>query len=112
MSITVSLVEYIINLIATLGLVGVLALTALEILLAPIPGEVVMTFAGFLINTGKFGFTEVILVSITANLIGSLISYWIGLKLGRPALLKIGRYLRFSERDLEAAENFSKEKDL
>lgn len=110
MSITLSLVEYIVSLVAALGLAGVLALTVLEILFAPIPGEVIMTFAGFLINTGKFDFTEVLLASTTGNLLGSLISYWIGLKLGRPALLKIGKYLRFSERDLEAAENFFQRK--
>lgn len=106
MSITVSLVEYVADLIAALGLAGVLALTALELLIAPIPGEAIMAFAGFLISSGRFGFAEVLLAGATGNLLGSLISYWIGLKLGRPALLRVGKYLGFSERDLKAAEDF------
>ena len=52
------------------------------------------------------GLAEAVLVGTLGNLAGSLIEYWLGLRVARPALLKLGKYLMIGERDLEAAEEF------
>lgn len=82
------------------------ALAVLELLFAPIPGEVVMALAGFLASRGSMGFWHAVIAGTSGNLTGALVQYWLGLKVARPVLLRLGRYLLFSERDLEAAERF------
>ena len=66
------IVEYIINLIVQfmeiLGYPGLLILMALESMIAPVPSEVVMPFAGFLIAEGKFTFLMVAIFSTLGSM--------------------------------------------
>uniref|UniRef100_A0A7J3X7I2 DedA family protein n=1 Tax=Thermofilum pendens TaxID=2269 RepID=A0A7J3X7I2_THEPE len=110
MSLTESAVEASAQLLERLGLPGLFALSAAELLLAPIPGEAVMALAGFLAVRGAFELHEVVLVGSLGNLVGSLVEYLLGLYLARPALLRLGKYLLVSERDLELAEAFFRSK--
>jgi len=71
---------------------GVFVLMALESMIAPIPSELVMPFAGFLIFTGHFDPLAVMVASSLGSMVGSLLSYGMGL-LGEPVVLRYGRYL-------------------
>jgi membrane protein DedA with SNARE-associated domain len=51
-----------------------------------------MPFAGFLVTSGKFSFWSVVLASTIGSLIGSLLSYYIGMYGGRVFLEKWGKY--------------------
>lgn len=72
------LINHIVDWIGISGYMGLVVLMALESMVAPLPSEAVMPFAGFLIFEGKFSFQEVIFFSIVGSIIGSVISYYTG----------------------------------
>ncbi|MGO8762584.1 MAG: DedA family protein [Desulfobaccales bacterium] len=85
--------------------VGIFLLMTLESMVAPIPSELVMPFAGFLIFTGQFNVVPVIVASTLGSILGSLLSYGMGM-LGKPVVLRYGRYLLLNPHHLEWTENF------
>ena len=88
------------------GYSALFLLMALESMIAPIPSEIVMPFAGFLIVQGKFTLLSVALISGIGSVIGSLLSYWIGIFGGRRFILRFGKYLLLDESHLEWTEGF------
>jgi membrane protein DedA with SNARE-associated domain len=85
--------------------VGIFVLMALESMVVPIPSELVMPFAGFLIFMGQFGVVPVIVASTLGSIVGSLLSYGMGM-LGEPVVLRYGRYLLLNPHHLEWTQNF------
>lgn len=85
---------------------GVFFLMALESMIAPIPSEAVMPFAGFLIFMGEMTWFGVALWSTLGSVVGSLISYWMGMYGGRPLVLKVGKYLLLNVHHLDATERY------
>ncbi len=100
------LIDHIVNWIGISGYPGLVVLMALESMVAPLPSEAVMPFAGFLIFEREFSFLGVIFFSIVGSIIGSAISYYAGLYGGRPFITRFGKYLLLDMRDLEVTENF------
>lgn len=88
------------------GYVGIFLLMALESMIAPVPSEAVMPFAGFLIAKGRFEMIWVVASSGLGSIAGSLISYFMGWKGGKPFVLKFGRYLLLDVHHLEWTERF------
>ena len=84
---------------------GVFFLMALESMIAPVPSELVMPFAGFLIFTGHFDPWAVMIASSLGSIAGSLISYGMGM-LGEPVVLRYGRYLLLNPHHLEWTKKF------
>lgn len=70
----------------------------------PIPSEVILGFAGFLISQGVFEFMPTFIIACLAGIFGSVISYFIGLYGGRPLLLKYGKYIFFNEKKFQLTE--------
>lgn len=92
-----NLSHFIINLIQTTNYFGVFILMTLESALIPIPSEVTMPFAGFLVNKGLLSFPLVVLVGAFGNLLGSLIAYCVGFYLEENVILGfIKRYGKFA----------------
>lgn len=81
-------------------------LMALESMVVPVPSEAVMPFAGFLIAQGRWTWLAVGLWSTAGSLVGSLLSYWIGAAVGRPALLRWGRYVGLTASHLDMSERW------
>ena len=94
------------GLIGILGYPGVLFLMALESMVAPVPSEAVMPFAGFLVAEGNMSMLAVAIWATVGSIVGSLISYYIGLWGGRALVLKVGKYLLLNEHHLEVTEKF------
>lgn len=94
------------NMLDTTGYAGLVFLMALESMIAPIPSEAVMPFAGFLIVTGKFSWFGVIIFSTIGSILGSLISYYLGYWGGRPVVLKVGKYFLLDKSHLETTEKY------
>ena len=105
MGLTETLLHYITQLISYLGYTGVFILMALESMIAPVPSEMVMPFAGFLIYSGEFTVLGVLLASSLGSIVGSLASYWLGRK-GEAVVLRFGRYLMLNPHHLEWTETF------
>lgn len=105
-------VELIMGIIQAGGFPGIVGLMALESMCMPVPSEVVLTFAGALVFQGKLVFfgdpvLDTFLVGLAGTLgctIGSVLAYYIGLKGGRPFILKYGRYVRLNEKHLDTTE--------
>ena len=98
------IVEFITSFIASLGYPGIFILMILESALIPIPSEIIMPFSGFLVTTGKLGFIGVVLAGSFGNLVGSILTYYLGMKLGRAFLIKYGKYIFFRVHHLEWIE--------
>ena len=110
MGLTETIVEWAIAFISSTGYFSVFFLMVLESMIAPIPSEAVMPFAGFLIVDGQFTWTSVILVSTFGSIIGSLISYYLGAWGGRPIIEKFGKYLLLDNHHLELTEKYFNKK--
>lgn len=106
MGITEILIEYITQFIALTGYVGIFLLMTLESMIAPVPSEGVMPFAGFLISDGQLTWIGVLIASTLGSLAGSLASYYMGRYLGEPFILKFGKYLLLNKEHLESTEKF------
>jgi len=100
------LVNWVTQLIASLSYPGVFLLMLLESTAAPVPSEAVLPFAGFLVAQGSMSFWLLVITSTLGSIAGSLISYWIGFKGGRPLVNKVGKYLLLHERHLDHTEQF------
>jgi len=72
----------------------------------PVPSEVVLPLAGFLVYQGQFNFAVVVIVASIGSLIGTLIDYGIGFYLGRAAILRYGRVVRLNENHLKTTERW------
>jgi len=94
------------EIIKTLGYVGVFILMTLESMVAPVPSEGVMPFAGYLVSTGHFTMIGVTLWSSLGSIVGSLVSYYMGYYGGKPVVLKFGKYLLLDKSHLEMTERF------
>lgn len=104
----------IINSISTWGYGAVFVLMTLESALIPIPSEVTMPFAGFLVGLGKLNFWLVVLVGSLANLSGSLLAYFLGYwgqeKFVRQLVKKYGKFLLITYDEVETAERWFRQK--
>src|ERR671932_361416 len=94
------LVEFITSFIGQVGYGGIFFLMVLESALIPIPSEIIMPFSGFLASTGKLSSISVVLAGSFGNLVGSIITYYLGIRLGRVLLIKYGKYIFFREHHL------------
>jgi membrane protein DedA with SNARE-associated domain len=103
------------SLYGAVGYVGVAIAMTIESAMVPLPSELILPYAGFLISDptklepltgGSWSFWLVIIAATIGNTIGSLIGYAIGAWGGRPFLERWGRYLLIRPHELEAADRF------
>ena len=96
--------EYIMSFMETWGYGAMFIAMVLENANIPIPSEIVLGFAGYLVSTGVFEMNMTIIVGTAAGIVGSVLSYWMGEYGGRPLLLKYGKYIFFNEHKFALAE--------
>ncbi len=97
---------FIIHTISTLGYAGVFLLMAIQTVAIPVPSEVILPFAGFLVASGRFNLILIALVGAVGSCVGSAVAYWIGYKGGRPLVEKYGQVILVSQHDLVLTEKF------
>jgi membrane protein DedA with SNARE-associated domain len=90
------------------GYGGIFVLMVLESATLPVPSEIVLPFAGFLVYQGIFNFWIVLSAASIGSLLGTLIDYFLGYYLGRAAILRYGKYIHLSEKNLISTENWFK----
>ncbi|GGE06779.1 alkaline phosphatase [Aureimonas endophytica] len=100
------LVAAVLGLISAGGLAGVALLMALESACIPIPSEIIMPFAGYLVSTGRFELWGVALAGAIGCNIGSHVAYMIGAKGGRPLAERWSQHSVFGKRELQLADWF------
>jgi len=92
-----------------MGYVGIFLLMAMESSVIPIPSEVVMPPAGYLAQQGKMDMTLVILSGTFGSLVGAYANYFAARFLGRPLLLKYGKYVWITEEHFDKVEKYFKD---
>ncbi len=88
------------------GYAGVVILMAMESSIIPVPSEVVIPPAAFWASQGKMSFWGVICAGTMGSWIGAAITYGVARSLGRPLLVRYGRYFLISEEKLGRAERW------
>jgi membrane protein DedA with SNARE-associated domain len=95
------LIPWVTGIISHIGYAGVALLMAIESACIPLPSEIIMPFAGYLVYLHRFNLIWVATAGAIGCNIGSAIAYWIGAYGGRPLVEKYGRYILLSRRDLD-----------
>ncbi len=93
------------DLISSLGYSGVGAAMMIESMCIPLPSEMILPLAGFMVADGKVDLWLANAAVAAGSMIGSLIAYTVGFYGGRPFILKYGKYFFFSEEHFYKAEN-------
>jgi membrane protein DedA with SNARE-associated domain len=106
MSISSEIFNFAVNLVEKSGYAGVFGLMIIASAAVPIPSEVILPVAGYLVSIGQLNFWLVVALAAVGSVIGTLIAYSIGYFLGRGAILRYGRYIRMNEGHLKTAENW------
>ena len=108
-----ALAVWIMSVISTMGYGGVVLLMAIESACIPLPSEIIMPFAGFLVFKGEMTLWGVALAGAVGCVVGSIPAYYLGMIGGRPLVEKYGKYVLISKRDLEFADRaFAKHGDI
>ena len=103
------------TLYGSVGYLGVMIAMAIESAMIPLPSELILPYAGFLVSDpsqiepltrGGWSFWIVVIVATIGNTVGSLIAYAIGAWGGRPFLERWGKYLLIRPHEIELAERF------
>lgn len=102
------LAEFVINTISAMDYWGIVLLMGIESANIPLPSEVIMPFSGYLVSTGQFNLFWVSIMGGLGCLWGSLLSYWIGAKGGRPLIERYGKYILISKHDLDISDKWFK----
>jgi membrane protein DedA with SNARE-associated domain len=97
---------WVLDVIAALGYVGLAMLLIAENLFPPIPSEVVLPLAGFLVGRGDLVFWQALLAATFGSVAGALILYALGRYGGRKLVLRYGRFLHVDEEGLDRADGW------
>ena len=92
--------------IAAGGYPGLALLMAIESACVPLPSEIIMPFAGYLVSTGHFSLVGAATAGAIGCNLGSVVGYEIGRRGGRPLAMRYGRWLLIGPGELDAADRF------
>jgi membrane protein DedA with SNARE-associated domain len=93
------------DLISSLGYFGIGAAMMIESMCIPLPSEMILPLAGFMVADGRVDLWLANAAVAAGSMIGSLIAYTVGFYGGRPFILKYGKYFFVSEEHFYKAEN-------
>jgi len=97
---------FIIAVISASGYAGICLLMAIESACIPLPSEVIMPFAGYLVHTGRLSLLWVATAGALGCNLGSAVAYWIGAHGGRRFITRYGRFVLLDTHDLARAEHY------
>jgi membrane protein DedA with SNARE-associated domain len=88
------------------GYPGIIILMALESSVVPIPSEIVIPPAAYWATQGRYNFWGVVLAGTVGSYLGAAATYWVARWLGRPLLVRYGKYVFCPEDKLLRAERW------
>ena len=107
------LAAWIMGIISNMGYSGIILLMAIESACIPLPSEIIMPFAGFLVFKGDMLLWLVALAGAIGCVLGSIPAYYLGMLGGRPLVEKYGKWVLISAKDLNWADQaFAKHGDI
>lgn len=102
------LINWLVMTIGALGYPGIFLLMAMESSVIPLPSELVMPPAGYLAQQGQMHMAIAILCGTLGSLAGAYVNYFAAHYLGRPLLLKYGKYVWITEEKFEKVDQYFK----
>lgn len=100
------LIDWLVATIGAMGYPGIFILMAMESSVFPVPSELVMPPAGYLANRGEMNIWLAILTGTLGSLVGAYANYYAAHWLGRPLILKYGKYVWITEEKFAKVEIF------
>ena len=100
------LTDFIVHVVSAGGYWSVLLLMAIESACIPLPSEIIMPFAGYLVYRGELGLPGVAVAGATGCVVGSMVAYVVGARGGRPAIERWGKWVLLSPHELEIADRW------
>ncbi|HLZ18068.1 MAG TPA: DedA family protein [Smithellaceae bacterium] len=100
------IINSLLNTLNAMGYPGIFALMAMESSVIPLPSELVMPPAGYLAHQGQMNIWVVILMGTLGSLAGAYANYFVSRWLGRPLVLKYGKYVGITEKKFAKVESF------
>ncbi len=100
------MMSWLVESIGAMGYPGIFLLMAMESSIIPIPSEIVMPPAGYLAQAGQMNIWIAILCGTFGSLFGAYVNYFAARYLGRPLILKYGRFVWISEEKFMRVETF------
>ncbi|MBM4123801.1 MAG: DedA family protein [Nitrospira sp.] len=88
------------------GYPGIVLLMAMESSIVPIPSEIIIPPAAYWAAQGRYSLAGVVLAGTVGSYLGAAITYWAARWLGRPLLLRYGKYVFCPEDKLLRAERW------
>jgi membrane protein DedA with SNARE-associated domain len=101
-----ALVQWLLDTVGSMGYPGIFLLMAMESSIIPVPSELVMPPAGYLAFQGKMSMSTAILCGTLGSLAGAYANYFASHYLGRPLIIKYGRYVLIPPEKFERVERF------
>src|SRR5207248_2131802 len=98
--------HFIIAVISGGGYAGIVLLMGIESACIPLPSEVIMPFSGYLVAQGRFTLLWVATAGAIGCNVGSAVAYWVGYFGGRRLVLRYGRFVWLTQRELEISDRF------
>ncbi len=100
------LASWIVAVISAGGYLGIIALMAIESACIPLPSEIIMPFAGYLVSLGRFSLIGAATAGALGCNLGSTIAYLVAVKGGRKVIERWGAYVLIRPVELDRAEKF------
>ena len=100
------LTHFLLDTVGQWGLLGIFLLMAIESSFIPFPSEVVMIPAGYLAYQGELNLVAAIVAGTMGSLVGAYVNYFLALKLGRPAMHRLGKRFLVSEKTMTLTEQY------
>ncbi len=100
------IVNWIVETVGALGYLGIFIMMFLESSFFPFPSEVAMIPAGYLASKGEMNLITAFIAGAGGSLAGAIFNYILGHKLGRPFLIKYGKYFFIKEETIKKTELF------
>ncbi|OLE61589.1 MAG: hypothetical protein AUG10_00180 [Gemmatimonadetes bacterium 13_1_20CM_2_70_10] len=99
-------VRWLLDRFRDVGYPGIVVLMAIESSILPLPSELVMPPAGYLVAKGEMSFVLAVACGVLGSILGAMANYGLALWLGRAFVRRMGRYVLVSERSLDRSERF------
>lgn len=103
------IINIITSLVSAYGYLGIFIAAFAETIFPPIPSELIFPLAGFVGFKSNFTYFETFLMASSGAVgatIGAIVIYLVSFKIGRIAIVKLGKYVFVNEKKIESAERW------